>query len=67
MKAHAIEFKDVWKVFGTSPKFDLASVQSDHLSKAKLLEKHGCVAAVAGVSFKVEAGEIFCVMGLSGS
>lgn len=67
MKAHAIEFKDVWKVFGTSPKFNLASVQGDNLSKAELLEKHGCVVAVAGVSFKVEAGEIFCVMGLSGS
>ncbi|MER8581489.1 betaine/proline/choline family ABC transporter ATP-binding protein [Mesorhizobium sp. M1423] len=67
MKAHAIEFKGVWKVFGTSPKFNLASVQGDNLSKAELLEKHGCVVAVAGVSFKVEAGEIFCVMGLSGS
>ncbi|MCV3211871.1 betaine/proline/choline family ABC transporter ATP-binding protein [Mesorhizobium sp. YC-39] len=67
MKAHAIEFKDVWKVFGTSPKFDLASIQRDDLSKEALLERHGCVAAVAGVSFKVEAGEIFCVMGLSGS
>ncbi|MER9139606.1 betaine/proline/choline family ABC transporter ATP-binding protein [Mesorhizobium sp. M0633] len=67
MKAHAIEFRDVWKVFGTSSNFDLASVQRDDLSKAALLEKHGCVAAVAGVSLKVEAGEIFCVMGLSGS
>ncbi|MER8544007.1 betaine/proline/choline family ABC transporter ATP-binding protein [Mesorhizobium sp. M1334] len=67
MKAHSVEFKDVWKVFGTNSKFDLASVQRDHLSRAVLLEKHGCVAAVAGVSFKVEAGEIFCVMGLSGS
>ncbi|RWO07510.1 betaine/proline/choline family ABC transporter ATP-binding protein [Mesorhizobium sp.] len=67
MKAHAIEFKDVWKVFGTSSKFDLASIQRDDLSKVTLLEKHGCVVAVAGVSFKVQAGEIFCVMGLSGS
>ncbi|GLS36919.1 ABC transporter permease [Mesorhizobium tianshanense] len=67
MEAHAIEFKDVWKVFGTNAKFDLASIQRDDLSKAALLAKHGCVAAVAGVSFKVEAGEIFCVMGLSGS
>lgn len=67
MKAHSIEFKDVWKVFGTSSKFDLASIQRDELSRDTLLEKHGCLAAVAGVSFKVEAGEIFCVMGLSGS
>lgn len=67
MKAHAIEFKDVWKVFGTNSKFDFAQIQREGLSKAALLEKHGCVAAVAGVSFKVAAGEIFCVMGLSGS
>ncbi|MFD2054838.1 glycine betaine/L-proline ABC transporter ATP-binding protein [Mesorhizobium calcicola] len=67
MKAHSVEFKDVWKVFGSSSKVDLASIQRNDLSKATLLEKHGCVAAVAGVSFKVEAGEIFCVMGLSGS
>ncbi|RAZ72978.1 quaternary amine ABC transporter ATP-binding protein [Mesorhizobium atlanticum] len=67
MKAHSVEFKDVWKVFGTGSKLDLASVQRNDLSKAALLEKYGCVAAVAGVSFKVEAGEIFCVMGLSGS
>ncbi|BCM17718.1 quaternary amine ABC transporter ATP-binding protein [Mesorhizobium sp. J8] len=67
MKAHSVEFKDVWKVFGTGSKLDLASVQRNDLSKAALLEKYGCVAAVAGVSFKVEASEIFCVMGLSGS
>lgn len=67
MKAHSVEFKDVWKVFGTGSKLDLASVQRTDLSKTTLLEKYGCVAAVAGVSFKVEAGEIFCVMGLSGS
>ncbi|QKC86906.1 betaine/proline/choline family ABC transporter ATP-binding protein [Mesorhizobium sp. NZP2077] len=67
MTAHAIEFRDVWKVFGTTSKFDLGDIQREFLSKATLLEKHGCVVAVAGVSFKVEAGEIFCVMGLSGS
>ncbi|MGX9144712.1 quaternary amine ABC transporter ATP-binding protein [Mesorhizobium sp. 128a] len=67
MKAHAIEFKDVWKVFGTNSKFDFTTVQRQDLSKETLLQKHGCVAAVAGVSFRVEAGEIFCVMGLSGS
>ncbi|MGX5844731.1 quaternary amine ABC transporter ATP-binding protein [Mesorhizobium sp. ArgA1] len=67
MKAHAIEFKDVWKVFGTGSKLDFTTVQRQNLSKETLLQKHGCVAAVAGVSFRVEAGEIFCVMGLSGS
>ncbi|MGX5851148.1 quaternary amine ABC transporter ATP-binding protein [Mesorhizobium sp. PL10] len=67
MKAHSVEFKDVWKVFGSGSKLDLASIQRNDHSKATLLEKYGCVAAVAGVSFKVEAGEIFCVMGLSGS
>ncbi|WP_192258134.1 quaternary amine ABC transporter ATP-binding protein [Mesorhizobium caraganae] len=67
MTAHAIEFRDVWKVFGSTAKYDLARIQRDYLSKDALLEQHGCVVAVAGVSFKVKAGEIFCVMGLSGS
>ncbi|MDX8540683.1 betaine/proline/choline family ABC transporter ATP-binding protein [Mesorhizobium abyssinicae] len=67
LTAYAIEFRDVWKVFGLTPKIDLGRIQRDTLSKETLLKLHGCVAAVAGVSFKVEAGQIFCVMGLSGS
>ena len=32
-----------------------------------MLEKFGCVVGIADCSFGVEGGEIFCVMGLSGS
>ncbi|WP_018240417.1 betaine/proline/choline family ABC transporter ATP-binding protein [Ensifer sp. BR816] len=67
MEAHSIEFKDVWKVFGSNRRYDLTCIQDGRVSKADLLERYGCVVAVAGVSFKVEPGEIFCVMGLSGS
>jgi glycine betaine/proline transport system ATP-binding protein len=56
----------VWKVYG--PKADRIVDSPDAtLSRAELLEKTGCVAAVRDVSFDVSPGEVFVVMGLSGS
>ena len=37
------------------------------LTKPQVLEQFGCVVGIADCSFEVERGEIFCVMGLSGS
>lgn len=67
LKAHGIEFKDVWKIFGLNRAYNFDSIREGRLSKDEMLERYGCVVAVAGVSFKVDPGEIFCVMGLSGS
>ncbi len=61
-----VSCRSVWKVYG--PKADRIVGSPDALlSRQELLEKTGCVAAVRDVSFDVARGEVFVVMGLSGS
>ncbi len=62
-----IELRNVWKIFGERADEAMAAVQKEGLSKNEVLEKFACVVGIADVSFEVERGEIFCVMGLSGS
>ena len=62
----ALSVRSLWKVFG--PKADKIVGSPDaELSRAELLDKTGCTAAVRDVSFDVKPGEVFVVMGLSGS
>jgi glycine betaine/proline transport system ATP-binding protein len=62
----AMSVQGLWKVFG--PKADkVIGTPEAELSRAELLERTGCVAAVRDVSFEVGPGEVFVVMGLSGS
>ena len=63
----AVEFRQVWKIFGPHPADALNAVRSGSLTKSELMERHQSVVAVADASFQVVRGEIFCVMGLSGS
>ena len=58
--------KDLWKVFGANPKTILKEIDPKW-SRAEVQEKTGHVIAVKNVSFQVERGETFVVMGLSGS
>jgi glycine betaine/proline transport system ATP-binding protein len=61
-----VSCRNVWKIYG--PKADrIVGTPDADLSRAELLEKTGCVAAVRDVSFDVQPGEVFVVMGLSGS
>ncbi|WP_438354716.1 quaternary amine ABC transporter ATP-binding protein [Microbacterium sp. CJ88] len=60
--AHAIEAKNLFKVFGRNPK---AAVE--RLRQGVHRDDVGGTAAVIDASFTVEAGEIFVIMGLSGS
>jgi glycine betaine/proline transport system ATP-binding protein len=61
-----VSCRNVWKVYG--PKADrIVGTPDADLSRAELLEKTGCVAAVRDISFDVAPGEVFVVMGLSGS
>ena len=62
-----IRLDGVWKVFGDRADEAMRAVQEENLSKPEVLEKFGCVVGVADCSFTVGRGEIFCVMGLSGS
>ncbi|MGI9483615.1 MAG: quaternary amine ABC transporter ATP-binding protein [Hyphomicrobiales bacterium] len=67
MSEAVIALNDVWKIFGSRAEEAMAAIESRGLSKPEVLEEFGCVVGIADCSFEVERGEIFCVMGLSGS
>lgn len=67
MSSPAIECQSVWKIFGHRPREALELAQTQGIDKDELFRRTGCVIGVADVSFQVRRGEIFCVMGLSGS
>ncbi len=62
-----ITLDSVWKVFGENADVAMKAICERGLSKAEVLKEFGCVVGIADVSFSVKRGEIFCVMGLSGS
>ena len=61
-----IRCESIWKVFGSQPERTLATIDRS-LSRAEIQQSTGHVVAVKDVSFAVEEGETFVVMGLSGS
>ena len=61
-----ISVRNLWKVFGKNPTRALAD-QNARLGKQELQESLGLVAGLRDVSFDVNRGETFVVMGLSGS
>ena len=62
-----IELDDVWKVFGSRADEAIVAIKEKGLSKPEVLEQFACVVGIAKCTFTVNRGEIFCVMGLSGS
>ncbi len=58
--------RGVWKVFGPDPA-EARRLAEEGRTRQKILDDTGCVVAVRDVSFWVERGETFVVMGLSGS
>ena len=67
MNQPVIKLEGVWKIFGTQVDAAMKAIAEDGIGKAEVLEKFGCVVGIADCSFDVPRGEIFCVMGLSGS
>tara|TARA_B100000965_G_C19547410_1_gene738517 strand:- start:29 stop:1276 length:1248 start_codon:yes stop_codon:yes gene_type:complete len=57
---------NIWKIFGPNEKSVLSNLNKK-LSRNEVQEKTGHVIAVKDVSFSVQKGETFVVMGLSGS
>ena len=55
----------VWKIFGAYPEQTLEELDRS-LSRAEVQAQTGHVIAVKDVSFEVNTGETFVVMGLSG-
>ncbi len=66
MSAAAMEVDNLWKVFGPRAGRIPGSAEGA-LPRAELRARTGGTAAVRDVSFTVGAGEVFVVMGLSGS
>ena len=61
-----ITCSNIWKLFGSDEKRVMKDLDSS-LSIKEVQEKTGHVVAVKNVSFSIEEGETFVVMGLSGS
>ncbi|OED35210.1 glycine/betaine ABC transporter [Chromatiales bacterium (ex Bugula neritina AB1)] len=67
MSDAVIELQNVWKIFGDRSLEAMQAIESRGLGKPEVLEEFACVVGIANCSFSVARGEIFCVMGLSGS
>jgi glycine betaine/proline transport system ATP-binding protein len=61
--------RNLWKVYGASPEhyFDKSRAPSDINTLAGRMRSESHIPAVIDISFDVHAGEIFVIMGLSGS
>lgn len=62
-----IEFKNVYKVFGPQAHGRPLDLARAGFSKDEVMARSGHVVGLSDVNFTVERGEIFVVMGLSGS
>ncbi|EGB14529.1 glycine betaine/L-proline ABC transporter, ATPase subunit [Pseudodesulfovibrio mercurii] len=61
-----ITVENLYKIFGSKPQKGLELLKQGH-DKASVLEKTGMTVGVNNASFTIEDGEIFVIMGLSGS
>lgn len=61
-----LKAEQLFKVFGPRPERAMALLD-EGLSKQEILAQTQCTVAVRGVSFEVSHGELFVIMGLSGS
>jgi glycine betaine/proline transport system ATP-binding protein len=66
MKEVKIELKNVYKIFGDSPKKALSLLQKG-MTKEEIFRRTAQTIGVCNASFQIYKGEIFVIMGLSGS
>lgn len=62
-----IECRNLWKVFGSRTEDAMHEIQTQGLNKNEIRDTYNCVVGVQDASFFVAEGEIFCIVGLSGS
>lgn len=67
MDDKVITLEGVWKIFGPNAAAAMEAIRERGLDKAAVLEQFDCVVGIADNSFSVRRGEVFCIMGLSGS
>ena len=63
---NSIRCENMWKIFGPHPQRVLSQLTPDK-TRAQVQAENGHVIAVKDVSFAINQGETFVVMGLSGS
>ncbi|MDU6412639.1 MAG: ATP-binding cassette domain-containing protein, partial [Yersiniaceae bacterium] len=61
-----LEVKNLYKVFGEHPERAFKMIEAGH-TKEQIFEKTGLTLGVKNASLAIEEGEIFVIMGLSGS
>ena len=61
-----LEVKNLYKIFGEHPQRAFKYIEKG-LSKEQILDKTGLSLGVKNASLAIEEGEIFVIMGLSGS
>jgi len=61
-----LRVENLYKIFGSEPRRAIPLLEQGK-SKEEILDETGCTVAINDASFEVERGEIFVVMGLSGS
>ncbi|NVL45832.1 glycine betaine/L-proline ABC transporter ATP-binding protein, partial [Pseudomonas syringae pv. actinidiae] len=66
VEPNKIVVKNVFKIFGNRSKEALALIKQNQ-SKDQVLAQTGCVVGVNDLSLSIGSGEIFVIMGLSGS
>ena len=64
---NVLEVRNLYKIFGHKPKDRALPMVKKGESKATILKKTGCTVGINDASFEVKKGEIFVIMGLSGS
>ncbi|WP_282605735.1 glycine betaine/L-proline ABC transporter ATP-binding protein [Pelagibius sp. Alg239-R121] len=64
---HPVNCCNLWKIFGARAEQALEAAKSGEVDKDEAFKRFGCVIGVADASFSVAEGEVFCIMGLSGS
>ena len=62
-----ISFEEVYKIFGPNPRGRAFELSQGGMHKDEVQRQTGHVVGITDVSFEVQKGEIFVVMGLSGS
>ncbi|ANK72716.1 MULTISPECIES: glycine betaine/L-proline ABC transporter ATP-binding protein [Ensifer] len=66
MASHAIEVKNLYKIFGPRG-VDFVDAVKKGMGKAELNEQHGHVLGLQDINISMPAGSVMVVMGLSGS
>lgn len=67
MTTPKIQIRNLYKIFGATPKAMLSLVKDQGIGKPELLKSHKHVLGLQNINTEMQSGEISVIMGLSGS